>query len=200
VLTYVISASRPGKLTDTSRFFKKVFRRRGYPGNRRSCSGCGGGFPTLPIAITRRDISVTALDSTAKKLAFVEQAADALGLANVNILPRRAEDAAADDCREMFDVVTARAVARLNVLSELCLPFLKVGGYFIAMKAALADEELDEASRAITTLGGKLVRVDSPELVFSGERMSRSNIIVQKKSHTPQIYPRNYSQITKKPL
>jgi len=162
--------------------------------------GTGAGFPSLPVAMLRPDVKVTALDSTGKKLEFVASAAKKLGLENLSTVNMRAEDAAKTNMRESFDAVCARAVARLNVLSELCVPFVKVGGLFISMKGASGDEELKEAEKGIERLGGRITGNDRFELVSDDEAQKRSVIIIQKETKTPAIYPRNYSQINKKPL
>ncbi|MBR6632719.1 MAG: 16S rRNA (guanine(527)-N(7))-methyltransferase RsmG [Clostridia bacterium] len=181
--------------------------------------GCGGGFPGLPVKIVRDDIDITMIDSTEKKIRYVDATAKKLGLVKVNPLSARAEEIASKNgaLREAFDVVTARALARLNVLAELCLPFVKVGGVFISMKAATAEEELDEARRAIGQLGGKvkyvkevhfdLSRLDtadySPEdknAICDFVQAKRYMIVIEKVSHTPDAYPRQYSRISKKPL
>lgn len=158
--------------------------------------GCGGGFPTLPIAIGRKDINITALDSTAKKLDFVAYAAKELNL-NVITLAARAEEVSKNTkYRERFDTVTARAVSRLNILSELCLPLTKTGGRFISMKGSSGEEELNEAIKGITLLGGQLEMTDSFEI--SG--MKRYIFVVKKLCKTPEKYPRMYSKICKSPL
>ncbi len=181
--------------------------------------GCGGGFPSLPIKIVRDDIDITMIDSTEKKVRYVAATAEKLGLVRTNPIAARAEEIGAKNgaLREKFDVVTARALARLNVLSELCLPFVKLGGSFISMKAASAEEELEEARRGIKQLGGRVKCVKEVKFDLSAldtstyteeERSSildfvdakRYMIIVEKVAHTPDTYPRMYSKITKKPL
>lgn len=164
--------------------------------------GCGGGFPTLPLAIARPDLSITAIDSTAKKLKFVDAAAAALELAGVRTLPIRAENGGHDPVlRESFDHVTARAVASLPVLCELCLPYLRVGGTFCAMKGPRGDDEAEAARRAIETLGGKLCAVRRPILRgIEDETPERTIIIIRKISETPKTYPRAYGKIKQKPL
>ena len=162
--------------------------------------GCGGGFPTLPLAIVRPDLKITALDSTEKKLRFVSLMADKLSL-NVTILPARAEEVGQKaEYRESFDCVCARAVARLNILSELCIPLTRVGGKFISCKAALAKEELDEALSGIEKLGGVLERAEEPLLITETEEQTRAVFVFSKKVNTPAQYPRHYSKISKKPL
>lgn len=156
--------------------------------------GCGGGFPTLPLAIARPDLAITALDSTAKKLVFVEKMAKKLSL-NVKILAARAEEI--PECREKFDVATSRAVARMNLLCELCLPLVKVGGSFVAMKGASGKEELDEAEGGIRTLGGTVTAMDAFTLQSAGERVI---VTVKKTAPTPSAYPRPWGKIKKKPL
>ena len=163
--------------------------------------GCGGGFPTIPLAIARPDLKITAIDSTLKKINFVQKAADALGLSNVTAICARAEAPELKKFRESFDVVTSRAMARMPVLIELTLPFVKIGGHMIALKGAQGEVELAESMRAISTLGGNF----SPNckkftLTADTGDESRSILIVEKCSPTAQIYPRNYSIICKKPL
>lgn len=158
--------------------------------------GCGGGFPTLPLAICRPNIEITALDSTAKKLSFVENVAKKLSL-NVKTLAARAEEYGAGEGREIYPLVTSRAVAELRVLCELCLPLTAVGGRFVAMKGADGMAELDVASGAIKKLGGKLVCADRFTLGDAGERVI---IVIEKMSHTPAAYPRRYAKIKAAPL
>lgn len=163
--------------------------------------GCGGGFPTLPLAIVRPDIKITALDSTEKKLKFVEYAANVLDLSNVSVLPSRAEETARkNEYRETFDCVCARAVARLNVLCELCLPLVSVGGIFISSKGSAADEEANEAKGAISLLSAKIQNSERTELISKKETAQRTIFIIKKLSHTDKKYPRPYGTITKKPL
>jgi 16S rRNA (guanine527-N7)-methyltransferase len=160
--------------------------------------GCGGGFPSFPLAVCSDNCKVTANDSTLKKLNFVEETAKAAGIANLSVLPGRAEEIAASTKRETYDIVVARGVARLNILCELCLPLVKKGGHFIAMKGSKSAEELEEANSAIKALGGKLtdlINVDIP--LFDRQH---SLIIIEKVSPTPKEYPRQYAKITKKPL
>lgn len=163
--------------------------------------GCGGGFPSLVIAILRGDVSVLGVDSVAKKVKYVGDAAAHLGLTNVSVSSRRAEELGQDvDYREKYDIVTARAVARLNVLCELCLPLLKIGGKFIAMKSLTTKEELDEAKNAIAMVGGEVEAVNSYTLTNGEETLERTIVVIKKVKETPQKYPRNNSQIAKKPL
>lgn len=163
--------------------------------------GCGAGFPSLPLAIARPDLKITALDSTAKRINYIRETADMLGLTNITAIAARAEEAAHDaEHREKYDIACARAVARLNVLSELCMGFVKRGGHFVAMKAN-AKDELCEAEGAIKKLGGKLILADEfPLISLSGEEEPRCIVSVEKTEPTPKNYPRNNSQIKKKPL
>lgn len=165
--------------------------------------GCGAGFPTLPLAIVRPDLTILALDSTAKRIRYVAETAEMLGLHNVTAVTSRAEDGAAPDggaWREAFDVAISRAVANLPVLCELCLPYVRVGGKFIAMKAAQAADELAAARGAIPKLGGGNVTNIPLELLADGEKEERNLILIEKIGQTPKNYPRNYAQIKKKPL
>ncbi len=162
--------------------------------------GCGAGFPTLPVAIVRPDISVYAIDSTAKKVGFVERAATLLGLSNVRCEVCRAEDLAKGPLRESFDIATARAVSEMRILAELALPFVRVGGSFIAMKGKNAEYELTSAKRALAMLGGKHKKTEQIELTDGTEVVSHPLIFIEKVIKTPPAYPRAYAQISKKPL
>lgn len=159
--------------------------------------GTGAGFPGIPLLIMRPDLDLTMLDSTAKKLKYVANTVEELGL-TANVLHTRAEEAGqSKEYRETFDIVCSRAVAALNVLCEYCLPFVKVGGVFVAMKAAKAREEIEGAKAAIKLLGGQIVDEKSFTLSDGGER---NLIIIKKISHVPPKYPRVSAQIAKKPL
>lgn len=163
--------------------------------------GCGAGFPSLPLAILRPDVRITAIDSTAKRVNYVNETARLLGLTNITAVAMRAEDGAkAPEYRERYDVVTARAVAELRVLSELTLGYARLGGKFIAMKGKNAEFELSAAKRAIAVMGGKLRGCEAITLVGDGEEISHPLIIIDKKTKTPEGYPRPYAKISKKPL
>jgi len=164
--------------------------------------GCGAGFPTLPLAIFRPDISVTALDGTAKRISYVAETAKMLGLGNVNAVSGRAEElAGTKEYREKFDLATARAVASLPVLSELCIPFVRVGGKMIAMKAQHAEDEINSSRRAVELCGGALSCVRSRQLLSSDDEIQeRTLIVIDKIKKTPPEYPRHFSKISKKPL
>lgn len=160
--------------------------------------GSGAGFPSLPIAAALPNINVTAMDATAKKTVYMNDTASLAGIENFNAVNARAEEAARGGMGESFDVVSARAVARLNVLLELCVPFLKIGGHFVAMKAFAADEEIKEAENAAKKLGVKLV--EKRQYTLPDMEDTRFLLIYRKDSKTPDIYPRNFSQISKRPL
>lgn len=163
--------------------------------------GCGAGFPSLPLAIVRPDLHITALDSTEKKIRFVSETAELLELENLKAKPARAEDAVTRAKLGVFEVVVSRAVARLNVLCELCLPYVRTDGCLLALKAAKAEEELDEAKNAIQTLGGGASQLHPKELVLTdGSSEPRAIIQIQKRKPTPSNYPRPYAAILKKPL
>ncbi len=162
--------------------------------------GCGGGFPTFPLAIARPDLSILAVDSTQKKIDFVAEAAKTLRLTNVKAICARAESEEMRKYREGFDVVTSRAMANMRVLSELALPYVKIGGRMVALKGLRGTEELEEAKNAISVLGGGAIQDDALELQTPNGAESRHLIVVDKTRATPRQYPRNYSAITKKPL
>lgn len=162
--------------------------------------GCGAGFPCLPLAICRPDLRITALDSTEKRIRYVNDTAKLLNLPNLTGISARAEEAGRGSLREAFDAATARAVADLPVLSELCLPFVRQGGVFLAMKAARAPEELEKAKTAIRRLGGSVQNTHNISLVGEEEPESRVIIEIQKTAHTPAEFPRAYAKIVKKPL
>ncbi len=162
--------------------------------------GCGAGFPSLPIAILRRDINILGVDSTAKRITYVNMAAERLSLTNIKAITARAEDLGRSERRESFDIVTARAVAAMRILCELCLPLVKPGGQMIAMKGKNAEAELAEAKCGIGTLGGKLREMREISLTDGEELLSHPLIIIDKAKKTPPAYPRPYAQISKKPL
>ncbi len=163
--------------------------------------GCGAGFPCLPLAIFREDLDITALDSTAKRIKYIQETASKLGISNITAIAARAEELGKQNgYRECFDIATARAVAALPVLSELCLPFVKVGGLFVSMKASQGVAEATDAQNAIKLCGGGIKTVDKLLLVSEQISDERTIISIAKTSPTPSKYPRHYSQITKKPL
>ena len=164
--------------------------------------GCGAGFPSLPLAIFRPDLKITSLDGTAKRIRYVEETARMLGLSTVTAIAGRAEEYANQvEFRERFDVATARAVAALPVLCELCLPFVRPGGSMIAMKSQQANEELALSKRCVSLCGGANARIVEKNLRETDELSEcRSLILIEKQSSTPKNYPRHFSQISKKPL
>lgn len=159
--------------------------------------GSGGGFPSLPLKLIRNDLTFTLVESTGKKCNHLTQAIDELGLKNMQVVCARAEDCGKDTkYREKFDAAVARAVARLNTLCEYCLPFVKVGGSFIAYKGD-CDEEVAEAEKAIKVLGGKLERVEKYRLP-DGDK--RALVIINKVASTPLKYPRGQGKERKAPI
>ncbi len=161
--------------------------------------GCGGGFPSLPLALGSENCVITSNDATAKKLAYVAETAAKAGIKNLKTLCGRAEELALNkEYREKYDIAVARGVARLNVLCEWCMPFVSVGGYFVAMKGEKGREEAEEAKKAISVLGGELVDIIDikvPEFDYL-----HTLVIIKKTKNTPKDYPRRNSQIQKKPL
>lgn len=159
--------------------------------------GSGAGFPSIPLAIVRDDVEVTIIDALNKRIKFLNELSNELSLTNVNAYHYRAEDYVKEK-RGFFDVVTARAVARLNILLELCMPLVKIGGYFVAMKGNLGSEELQEAKKAIEVLGGKIentIKFDLPE--DAGER---EIIVIKKIKPENSKYPRPFAKIKEKPI
>lgn len=159
--------------------------------------GTGAGFPGLVLAIARPDLHITLLDSLQKRLNFLKEVCTALSISNVTTVHSRAEDGARTVLRDSFDFAVARAVAPLNVLCEYCLPYVKVGGSFLAMKGKSASEELAEARRAIELLGGEVVQ---KEVFTLGEAGERGIIGIRKTTPTPTSYPRKSKQIKNHPL
>ncbi len=160
--------------------------------------GSGAGFPGVPLKIMRPDLSVLLLDSLNKRVVFLEELISALGLSETTALHSRAEDAARGDLRERFDVATARAVANLTVLSEYCLPFVKIGGIFLAYKGSSGMEEIAEAKNAIAVLGGSLE--EQEKYCLPDSDICRTIAVIRKKKETPAKYPRNPGKIAKNPL
>lgn len=157
--------------------------------------GTGAGFPSLPLLIARPDVRLTMMDALNKRLTFLQAVLDECGL-DARLVHSRAEEHGKNpDYREAFDFATARAVAPMNVLSEYCLPFVKVGGHFVALKGS--SDDVSPAENAIKTLGGELISNVSYKLL-NGD--SRSIAVVKKISHTSTKYPRNNKKISTKPL
>jgi len=163
-------------------------------GNKVLDIGAGAGFPGIPLRI-EKNFDLTLVDSVNKKVNFMNEVIDKLDLSNARAIHTRAEDFAKEN-RESFDVVVSRAVANMATLSELCLPFLKVGGIFIALKGPRADEELEAAQNAIKILGGQVKEIER----FKIDDNDRVNIIVEKIHPTKKKYPRGKNQAKKNPL
>ncbi|WP_295580083.1 16S rRNA (guanine(527)-N(7))-methyltransferase RsmG [uncultured Oscillibacter sp.] len=159
--------------------------------------GTGAGFPGLPLRILEPTIRLTLLDSLNKRIDFLKEVCEALDLGDVACVHGRAEEFAAGQ-RGAFDIVTSRAVANLRLLAELCLPLVKVGGTFLAMKSLDADRELEEAGRAISLLGGRVERC--ADYAIPGTEVRHRLILIQKIGETPQKYPRAFAKIKKNPL
>ena len=166
--------------------------------------GTGAGFPGVPLALYRPDCKLTLLDSLNKRLIFLKTVCREVDLP-VTLIHARAEEGGQNpDLREKFDVACARAVAALPTLSEYCLPFVKVGGRFLALKGPDADRELEESRRGVGILGGKVVDIRAltiPSAPIEGiEPMERRIVQIEKIKHTPATYPRHGSKIKKNPL
>ncbi|MCL1950158.1 MAG: 16S rRNA (guanine(527)-N(7))-methyltransferase RsmG [Turicibacter sp.] len=159
--------------------------------------GSGAGFPALPVKIIFPHLKMDLVDSLGKRVTFLNHVISETGLEHIHAHHSRAEEFVAKN-RETFDVVTARAVARLNMLSELCIPLVKEGGYFIALKGQTGAEELEESKKAMSALGVELIAVNHIEL--PEDAGSRTNIYTKKYKKTPVKYPRAFGQIKNKPL
>ncbi|TLS35136.1 16S rRNA (guanine(527)-N(7))-methyltransferase RsmG [Pseudalkalibacillus caeni] len=161
--------------------------------------GAGAGFPSLPLKICYPDLKVTIVDSLKKRIGFLDHLVEQLGLKNVSLFHDRAEQFGKNKSfRESFDVVTARAVARLSVLSELCMPLVKVDGKFLVLKGPNAMDEVADAENAIKILGGEII--DSKQMVLPNEGSERSFITIRKVKKTPNKYPRKAGTPNKEPL
>ena len=156
--------------------------------------GCGAGFPGVPLKIAEPSMALTLLDSLGKRMDWLREVLPELQV-EANVVTARAEEYVTV-CRESYDIAVSRAVARLNILSELCLPYVKVGGCFVAMKGQLADVELDEAKRGIRLLGGRVERVYEYEVEDAIHRA----VVIRKEAPTPSRYPRPFAKIKKTPL
>lgn len=156
--------------------------------------GCGAGFPGVPLKIAEPSIRLTLLDSLAKRMNWLSETLPALGV-DAEIITARAEEFAAQR-REQYDLATSRAVARLNVLAELCLPYVRAGGKFLAMKGALAQEEVEEARRGIERLGGHVLRIFEYPVADAVHKA----VVIEKLRPTPPQYPRAFAKIKKSPL
>ena len=161
--------------------------------------GAGAGFPSIPLKILKPGLKVTIVDSLQKRLNFLKDLISELGLTDVELVHGRAEDVGQNKLyRERFDIVTARAVARMSVLSEYCLPLVKKGGYFVALKGPKAEDELDDGKKALEVLGGKLIKDE--ELTLPESEEERTLVLVQKVKSTPKKYPRQAGTPRRKPI
>ena len=158
--------------------------------------GCGAGFPGVPLKIAFPDMRLTLLDSLTKRIDWLRETLPALGVEAVCV-SARAEEYAGDH-REAYDVALSRAVARLNVLSELCLPLVRVGGVFLAMKGVDSDEELSQAARGIGMLGGKVETITDYRV--PGTEVFHRAVVIRKLRPTPKQYPRRFAKIKQSPL
>lgn len=159
--------------------------------------GTGAGFPGLPLKIAQPDISLTLLDSLDKRIVFLRQLCEKLGFDDTECIHARAEEAP-EKFRENFDIAVSRAVARLSILCELCIPFVKPGGIFISMKGSDCQDELNEAGHCISVMGG---RIDGKiDYTIPGTDIKHSAVIIRKISSTSAKYPRRWAQIKKNPL
>ena len=163
--------------------------------------GSGGGLPAVPLALALPGVSFTLFESTGKKAAFLAQAVDHLRLANVEVVNLRVESAARDPLRRaMYDVCTVRAVAKLSVLAEYCLPLLRRDGHVVAMKGHVSDEEYTEGERAARLLGGRLLETIEVPLLPEMEQKTRQLVVLQKTAETSDNYPRGVGVPAKSPL
>ena len=158
--------------------------------------GSGAGFPSIPLKIVYPHLNVTIVDGLDKRITFLKQLVSKLGLANVNLVHGRAEEYAKDH-RESFDMVTARAVARANILNELCIPLVKVGGNFVSMKGKNAEEEINEGN-SLSILKGKII--NQAEYYLPKEESKRVLIVINHYEKCPNKYPRAFASIKKNPL
>ena len=168
-----------------------------FSGKRVIDVGCGAGFPGVPLKLGEPSLDLTLLDSLGKRIAWLEEVCGTLGLKRVECVHARAEEFAAGH-RESYDLAVSRAVAQLNVLCELALPLVKVGGQFLAMKSVDTEEEIAAAKGAIRTLGGKIVKVGDYTIPTSD--VTHRVVVIEKVSPTPPRYPRAFAKIKKQPL
>lgn len=161
--------------------------------------GTGRGFPGLPLKIMNEDLNITLLDSLNKRIIFLNEVISQLKLKDIIAIHGRAEELGIrPDYREQYDICISRAVASLSTLSEYCIPFVKVGGYFISMKGPEVDEEIKESKKAINLLGGRIV--EKRIITIPQSDIVHSLIIIEKIKHTPTRYPRGGGKPRKNPL
>ncbi len=168
-----------------------------FAGKRVVDVGTGAGFPGMPLRILEPSIRLTLLDSLGKRINFLQGVCDQLGLSDVDCVHARAEEFAAKH-RESYDIATSRAVASLPLLAELSLPLVKVGGYFLPMKAVDSDEELASAAHAIRVLGARLA--DVKDYRIPGTEVTHRLVVIEKVAPSPAKYPRAFAKIKKAPL
>ncbi len=159
--------------------------------------GTGAGFPGMPLKILEPSIHMTLLDSLGKRITFLQEVCDDLGLTDVQCVHARAEEFAAE-YRQSFNFAVSRAVANLSVLCELCLPLVKPGGYFLSMKSVESGQELEAAKKAIQILGGRVER--TADYQIPGTDVTHRVIFIKKIAETPKKYPRPFAKIKKNPL
>ncbi len=160
--------------------------------------GTGGGFPSLPLAFCNKNLEILAVDSISKKITFINQIKEKYNLENLTAISERIENMEKQHFSS-FDIVTSRALASLNVILEYAMPFLKVGGYFVAYKSKLAENEILSAQNALKILGAKIIEKIDYELPLT-QAYERNLLIIKKEKRTPMQYPRNNGLIKKKPL
>lgn len=161
--------------------------------------GTGAGFPGIPLKIVFPNLQVTLFDSLNKRIKFLQEVIDALNLNKISAVHGRAEEGARDKAmREKYDFVVSRAVANMAVLAEYCIPFVKVGGYFIPYKTGTVEEEITQGKKAIQILGGKVEKVE--KLMLPNSDISRSFVFISKEKQTPKTYPRKAGTANKQPL
>lgn len=161
--------------------------------------GTGAGFPGLPLKICLKDLNLTLLDSLNKRINFLQEVSNNIGLENVEFIHGRAEDFGKDEnYREQYDIATARAVAGLPILMELCVPFIKVGGYFVCLKGPNANLELEESKAAMEVLGVEFIEKIDVELPDS--ELKHNILVFKKVINTPEKYPRKAGKLSKKPI
>lgn len=168
-----------------------------FKGKRVCDVGTGAGFPGMPLRILEDDFDLVLLDSLDKRIAWLRQQCEAMGLQRVDCVHARAEEFAAAE-KERFDIVSSRAVANLRMLAELCLPLVKVGGLFLAMKSVESEGELHEAENAIKRLGGTLKK--TVDYTIPTSDVTHRLLIIEKTAPTPKGYPRAFAKIKKSPL
>lgn len=161
--------------------------------------GTGGGFPGIPMKIVKENSKMVLLDSLNKRINFLNEVIDDLSLSNIKTIHGRAEDfAQTAEYRQKFDLAVSRAVANLTVLLELCLPYVKVGGHFVALKGPAIEEEIKAAEGALKALGGKIEKII--EVDIEGSDLKHNLLVVKKIKDTPKKYPRKAGMVTKNPI